>query len=83
MKRIEKILISGVINTLTYPAYLYDITHQRFFTFRGRDDKGEYILIANIAEEISEKNAIVNGKKCAVFDCNLYDADYKLVEHLD
>lgn len=82
MKRIEKILSSGVINALTYPSFLYDITHVRFFTFKGVDDKGEYILIGNIAEDTSEKNAIVNGKKCSVFDLDLF-VDNKVVEHLD
>ena len=82
MKRIEKILSSGVINAITHPSFLYDITHFRFFTFKGVDDKGEYLLLGNIAEDISEKNAIVNGKKCSVFDLDLF-VDNKVVEHLD
>ena len=81
MKRIEKILSSGVIKATTFPFFSYDITHFRFFTFRGVDDKGEYLLLGNIAEDISEKNAIVNGKKCSVFDVDLF-AGNKLVEHL-
>ena len=81
MKRIEKILSSGVINAITHPSFLYDITHFRFFTFKGVDDKGEYLLLGNIAEDISEKNAIVNGKKCSVFDLDLF-VDNKVVEHL-
>lgn len=82
MKRIQKILSSGVINATTFPWFLYDITHFRFFTFKGVDDKGEYFLLGNIAEDISEKNAIVNGKKCYVFDLDLF-VDNKVVEHLD
>ena len=82
MTRIEKILSSGVIKAITYPWVLYDITHFRFFTFKGVDDKGEYLLIGNIAAASSEKNAIVNGKKCYVFDLDLF-ADNKLEEHLD
>lgn len=82
MTRIEKILSSGVINAITHPTFLYDITHVRFFTFRGEDDKGEYLLIGNIAEGSSWKNAIVNGKKCSAFDLDLFVMD-KLVEHLD
>ena len=81
MKRIEKILSSGVIKATTFPFFSYDITHFRFFTFRGVDDKGEYLLLGNIAEDISEKNAIVNGKKCSVFDVDLFVGN-KLVEHL-
>ena len=82
MTRIEKILSSGVINATTHPWNIYDITHFRFFAFEGVDDKGEYLLLGNIAEDSSEKNAIVNGKKCSVFNIDLY-ADNKLVEHLD
>ena len=82
MTRIEKILSSGVIKAITHPSFLYDITHFRFFTFKGVDDKGEYLILGNIAEDISEKNAIVNGKKCSVFSIDLF-ADNKLVEHLD
>lgn len=82
MTRIEKILSSGVINAITHPSFLYDITHFRFFTFKGVDDKGEYLLIGSIAEDISEKNAIVNGKKCSAFDVDLF-VDNKVVEHLD
>ena len=82
MTRIEKILSSGVIKAITYPWFLYDITHFRFFTFKGVDDKGDYLLLGNIAEDGSEKNAIVNGKKCSVFSVDLF-SDYKLVEHLD
>ena len=82
MTRIEKILSSGVIKAKTHPSFLYDITHFRFFTFRGEDEKGEYLLIGNIAEGISEKNAIVNGKKCSAFDLDLF-VDNKVVEHLD
>ncbi len=81
MTRIEKILSSGVIKAKTHPSFLYDITHFRFFTFRGEDEKGEYTIIGNIAD-CSENNAIVNGKKCYVFDIDLF-ADNKLVEHLD
>ena len=81
MTRLEKILSSGIINTITYPWFVYDITHFRHFTFKGVDDKGEYLLLGNIAEDISEKNAIVNGKKCSVFDVDLF-AGNKLVEHL-
>ena len=82
MTRIEKILSSGVIKATTFPFFSYPITHFRFFTFKGVDDKGEYLLIGNIAEDTSEKNAIVNGKKCSVFDLELF-VDNKLVEHLD
>lgn len=82
MTRIEKILSSGVINAITHPSFLYDITHFRFFTFKGVDDKGEYLLIGSIAEDISEKNAIINGKKCSAFDLDLF-VDNKVVEHLD
>ena len=82
MTRIEKILSSGVINAITHPSFLYDITHFRFFTFKGVDDKGDYLLIGSIAEDISEKNAIVNGKKCSAFDLDLF-VDNKVVEHLD
>ena len=82
MTRIEKILSSGVINAITHPTFLYDITHFRFFTFKGVDDKGEYLLIGHIAEDNSENNAIVNGKKCSVFDSDLL-VDNKIVEHLD
>ena len=82
MTRIEKILSSGVIKAITYPWFLYDITHFRFFTFKGVDDKGDYLLLGNIAEDGSEENAIVNGKKCSVFSVDLF-SDYKLVEHLD
>ena len=82
MTRIEKILSSGVIKAITHPSFLYDITHFRFFTFKGVDDKGEYPLLGNIAEDISEKNAIVNDKKCSVFDLDLF-VDNKVVEHLD
>ena len=82
MTRIEKILSSGVIKAKTHPTFLYDITHVRFFTFRGEDDKGEYLLIGNIAEGSSENNAIVNGKKCSVFYADLF-VDNKVVEHLD
>ena len=82
MTRIEKILSSGVIKAITHPDFSYDITHLRFFTFKGVDDEGEYLLLGNIAEDISEKNAIVNGKKCSVFDLDLF-ADNKVVEHLD
>ena len=82
MTRIEIILSSGVIKAITHPSFLYDITHYRFFTFKGVDDKGEYLLIGNIAEDISENNAIVNGKKCSVFDLDLF-VDNKVVEHLD
>ena len=82
MTRIEKILCSGVIKATTFPWILYDITHFRFFTFKGVDDKGEYLLLGNIAEDISEKNAIVNGKKCSVFSIDLF-VDNKLEEHLD
>ena len=81
MKRIEKILSSGVIKAITHPDFSYDITHFRFFTFKGVDNKGEYLLIGYIAEN-SEKNAIVNGKKCSVFDVDLF-VDNKVVEHLD
>ena len=81
MTRIEKILSSGVIKAITYPTYLYDITHCRFFVFKGVDDKGEYLLIGHIAEDNSENNAIVNGKKCSVFDLDLF-VDNKVVEHL-
>ena len=82
MTRIEKILSSGVIKATTYQWFLYDITHFRFFTYKGVDDKGEYLLLGNIAEDSSEKNAIVNGKKCSVFNIDLF-ADDKLEEHLD
>ena len=82
MTRIEKILSSGVIKAITYPWFLYDITHFRFFTYKGVDDKGEYLLLGNIAEDSSEKNAIINGKKCSVFNIDLF-ADDKLEEHLD
>ena len=82
MTRIEKILSSGVINAITHPSFLYDITHTRLFTFKGVDDKGEYLLIGYIAEDNSEKNAIVNGKKCSVIDSDLL-VDNKVVEHLD
>ena len=82
MTRIEKILSSGVIKAITHPSFLYDITHFRFFTLKGVDDKGEYLLLGNIAEDISEKNAIVNDKKCSVFDLDLF-VDNKVVEHLD
>lgn len=82
MTRIEKILSSGVIKAITHPDFSYDITHFRFFTFKGVDDKGEYLLIGYIAEHTSEKNAIVNGKKCSVFDLDLF-VDNKVVEHLD
>lgn len=82
MTRIEKILSSGVINATTHPSFLYDITHTSFFTFKGVDDKGEYLLIGYIAEDISENNAIVNGKKCSVIDSDLL-VDNKVVEHLD
>ena len=82
MTRIEKILSSGVIKAITHPSFLYDITHFRFFTFKGVDDKGEYLLLGNIAEDISENNAIVNGKKCSAFDLDLF-VDNKVVEHLD
>lgn len=81
MTRIEKILSSGVIKATTFPFFSYDITHFRFFTFKGADDKGEYLILGNIAEDISEKNAIVNGKKCSVFDVDLFVGN-KLVEHL-
>ena len=81
MTRIEKILSSGVINAITHPDFSYDITHFRFFTFKGVDDKGQYLLIGYIAET-GEKNAIVNGKKCSVFDLDLF-VDHKVVEHLD
>ena len=81
MTRIEKILSSGVIIAITHPTFLYDITHFRFFTFKGVDDKGEYLLIGNIAEDTSVKNAIVNGKKCFVSDLDLF-VDNKVVEHL-
>ena len=82
MTRIEKILSSGVINAITHPTFLYDIPHFRFFTFKGVDDKGEYLLIGYIAEDNSENNAIVNGKKCSVFDLDLV-VDNEIVEHLD
>ena len=82
MTRIEKILSSGVIKAITHPTYLYDITHCRFFTFHGVDDKGEYLLIGHIAEDNSENNAIINGKKFSVFDIDLF-VDNKVVEHLD
>ena len=82
MTRIEKILSSGVIKATTFPFFSYDNTPYTFFTFKGVDDKGEYLLIGNIAEDTSEKNAIVNGKKCSVFDLELF-VDNKLVEHLD
>ena len=82
MTRIEKILSSGVIKAITHPFFSYDNTPYLFFTFEGVDDKGEYTLLGNIAEDISEKNAIVNGKKCSVFDLDLF-VDNKLVEHLD
>ena len=82
MTRIEKILSSGVIKAITHPSFLYDITHFRFFTFKGVDDKGEYTLIGNIAEDCSDKNAIVNGKKCSAFDLDLFVMN-KVVEHLD
>ena len=82
MSRLEKLLSSGVIKAITHPSFLYDITHFRFFTFKGVDDKGEYLLLGNIAEDISEKNAIVNDKKCSVFDLDLF-VDNKVVEHLD
>ena len=82
MTRIEKILSSGVIKAITHPSFLYDITHFRFFTFKGEDDKGEYLLIGNIAEDSSDKNAIVNGKKCSAFDLDLFVMN-KVVEHLD
>ena len=82
MTRIEKILSSGVIKAKTHPTFLYDITHVRFFTFRGEDDKGEYLLIGNIAEGSSENNAIVNGKKCSVFNADLL-VENKVVDHLD
>ena len=82
MTRIEKILSSGVIKASTFPFFSFDITHFRFFTFNGVDDKGEYLLIGNIAEDISEKNAIFNGKKCSVIDLDLF-ADNKLEEHLE
>ena len=81
MTRIEKILSSGVIKATTFPWFIYDITHFRFFTFKGVDDEGEYLLIGYIAET-GEKNAIVNGKKCSVFDLDLF-VDNKVVEHLD
>lgn len=81
MTRIEKILSSGVIKATTFPFFSYDNTHYRFFTFEGVDDKGEYLLMGNIAEDNSEKNAIVNGKKCSVFDIDLFVGN-KLVEHL-
>ena len=82
MTRIEKILSSGVINAIPHPPFLYDIRHIRFFTFKGVDEKGEYLLIGHIAEDNSEKNAIVNGKKCFVFDSDLL-YDNKIVEHLE
>lgn len=82
MKRIEKILSSGDIQAKTHMSFLYDITHIRFFTYRGQDQEGEYTLIGNIAEDISENNAIVNGKKCSVFDSDLLVGN-KVVEHLD
>lgn len=82
MTRIEKILSSGVINATTHPTFYHYITHHRFFTFKGEDDKGEYLLIGYIAEDNSENNAIVNGKKCSVFDLDLF-VDNKVVEHLD
>ena len=82
MTRIEKILSSGVIKAKTHPSFLYNITRFRFFTFRGEDEKGEYLIIGSIAEDTSEKNAIVNGKKCYVFDLDLF-VDNKVVEHLD
>ena len=82
MTRIEKILSSGVINAITHPTFLYDITHFSYFTFKGVDDKGEYLLIGYIAEDNSENNAIVNGKKCSVFDLDLV-VDNEIVEHLD
>ena len=82
MTRIEKILSSGVIKATTFPFFSYDNTPYTFFTFKGVDDKGEYLLLGNIAEDISEKNAIVNGKKCSVFDLDLF-VDNKVVEHLD
>ena len=81
MTRIEKILSSGVINAITHPDFSYDITHFRFFIFKGEDEKGEYLLIGYIAEDNSENNAIVNGKKCSVFDADLF-VDNKVVEHL-
>ena len=82
MTRIDKILRSGVIRATTFPWFLYDTTHYRFFTFKGADDKGDYLLLGNIAEDISENNAIVNGKKCFVFSIDLF-SDIKLVEHQD
>ena len=82
MTRIEKILSSGVIKAITHPTFLYDITHFRFFTFKGEDDKGEYLLIGHIAEDGRDKNAIVNGKKCSAFDLDLFVMN-KVVEHLD
>ena len=82
MTRIEKILSSGVIKATTYPWFIYDITHFRFFTFKGVDDKGEYLLIGYIAENNSENNAIVNGKKCSVLDLDLF-VDNKLEDHLE
>ena len=62
MTRIEKILSSGVIKAITHPDFSYDITHFRFFTFRGVDDKGEYLLIGNIAEDTSEKTLLSTAK---------------------
>lgn len=82
MTRIEKILSSGVIKAITHPSFLYDITHFQFFTFKGEDEKGEYLLIGNIAEDCSDKNAIVNGKKCSAFDLDLFVMN-KVVEHLE
>ena len=82
MTRIEKILSSGVIKASTFPFFSYDITHFRSFAFKGVDDTGEYLLLGNIAEDTSEKNAIVNGKKCTVLDLDLF-VDNKLEDHLE
>ena len=82
MTRIEKILSSGVIKATTFPFFSYDNTPYTFFSFKGVDDKGEYLLLGNIAEDNSENTAIVNGKKCSVIDLDLC-VDNKVVEHLD
>ncbi|MFC2455592.1 MAG: hypothetical protein ACFNUM_06985 [Segatella salivae] len=82
MKRVEKILMSGVINCTLDNTVQTDSSSVYMFIFHGEDELGKYILFGYVQTTNTKHNAVINGKSIHAFDVTMTDENYNKIEYL-
>ena len=82
MKRIERILKSGVINTELGHTFQSECSSVFSFIYHGEDEQGKYVLFGYVQQTNTSHNAIINGESIHAFHVELTDENYNKLEYL-